>query len=129
MQLPPIPTDRPVFESAIATYWMEEGILISLSKNIKRTVALIQENMTVVQGITGGRPVPLLIYLTSSPMPDKETRQFSTEALPVIYSAMAMISKPGLASFIMRLLFRFQKPPIPMKVFDDPAEARAWLKQ
>jgi hypothetical protein len=41
---------------------------------------------------------------------------------------MAMISKPGLAQFIMNLLFAFQPPPIPMKHFTDVDEARAWLK-
>lgn len=128
MQLPPVPNDRPVYESSIATYWFEDGILISRSKNVKRTVALIRENVAVVQQITGNRPAPLLIYLTSSPMPDKETRQYSTEMLPVIYSAMAMVSKPGLAQFIMKLLFRFNAPPIPMKIFSDAGAAKLWLQ-
>ncbi|MEP6747418.1 MAG: hypothetical protein ABJB86_06815 [Bacteroidota bacterium] len=41
--------------------------------------------------ITGGKKVPLLIYLCNSPVPDKETRKFSAEQLPNIYAAMAMI--------------------------------------
>ena len=51
-------------------------------------------------------PVPLLIYLANSPIPDKQTRKFSTEQLPVIYSAMAMVCKPGLSKFIMNTGFR-----------------------
>jgi hypothetical protein len=73
--------------------------------------------------------MPLLIYLANSPVPDKETRKFSTEQLPVIYSAMAMVSKPGLAKFIMNILFKFKAPPIPMKSFTDDKEAKEWLKQ
>jgi hypothetical protein len=42
---------------------------------------------------------------------------------------MAMVSKPGLAQFIMNILFRFNKPPIPMKSFTNDAEAKEWLKQ
>jgi hypothetical protein len=42
---------------------------------------------------------------------------------------MAMVSKPGLAKFIMNLLFRFKPPPIPMKSFVNDKEARGWLKQ
>jgi hypothetical protein len=61
-------------------------------------------------------------------VPDKATRAFSKEQLPIIYSAMAMVSKPGLSSFIMKLLFKFQKPPIPMKSFTDDKEAMDWLK-
>ncbi|MDB5011800.1 MAG: hypothetical protein JWQ25_2 [Daejeonella sp.] len=124
-----MPTDRETFEGEIATYWFDDGILVSLSKSIKRTVGSIAGNVALVKKITGNKPVPLLIYLKNSPIPDKETRKFSTEQLPIIYKAMAMVSKPGLASFIMTILFKFQKPPIPMKSFTDYKEAKNWLKQ
>src|SRR4051812_12314676 len=124
-----IPTDRQVFEGEIATYWFEDGVLVSLSKSIKRTVRNITGNVTLVKQITGNKPVPLLIYLSNSPVPDKDTRKFSTEQLPVIYSAMAMVSKPGLARFIMNILFRLKPPSIPMKSFTDDKEAKEWLKQ
>ena len=123
------PKDRQTFEGEIATYWFEDGILVSLSKSIRRTVENITGNVALVKGLTGDKPVPLLIYLSPSPVPDKKTRQFSTTQLPVIYSAMAMVSKPGLARFIMNILFRLKPPPIPMKSFTDDQEAKEWLKQ
>jgi hypothetical protein len=114
----------------IADYELKEsGILVSYSKPIKRTVPLISANVELVKKITGGRPVPLLIYLCDSPVPDKEPRKLSTEKLPEIYSAMAMVSKAGLSAFIMKILFKFQKPPIPMKSFTDDQEAEKWLNQ
>ncbi|MCB0092451.1 MAG: hypothetical protein KDE54_31400, partial [Caldilineaceae bacterium] len=123
-----IPTDRPHFESEIATYWFEDdGILVSLSKDVKRTVENIAANVALVKRITDNKRAPLLIYLTNSPVPDKATRQFSTAQLPTVYTAMAMIADRGLTKLIMNLLFRFQSPPIPMKNFTDIAEARAWL--
>ena len=124
-----IPADRQTFEGEIATYWFDDGILVSLSKNPKRTVAKIADNVALVKKITNNKRVPLLIYLTDSPVPDKETQKFSREQLPNIYTAMAMISEPGLAKFIMNLLFRLQSPPIPMKNFTDEKEAKEWLKQ
>jgi hypothetical protein len=124
-----LPTDKKIYEGEIATYWMEEGILVSNSKSPKRTVEKIKENMTLVKSITGNKIVPLLIFLSSSPVPDKETRKFSAAQLPNLYSAMAMVSKPGLAKLIMNMLFRFKAPPIPMKTFSDESEAREWLKQ
>ena len=123
------PTDRPVYEGEIATYWFDDGILVALSKSPMRTVANITGNVALVKQLTKNRRVPLLIYLSNSPVPDKETRRFSTTQLPVIYSAMAMVSKPGLAKFIMNILFRFKPPPIPMKSFTDAAAAKAWLQQ
>jgi len=124
-----IPTDRPVIEGEIASYWFEEGILVSLSKSPRRTVENITSNVALVKKITGNKRVPLLIYLSNSPVPDKATRKFATEQLPVIYSAMAMVSKPGLAKFIMNILFMLTPPPIPMKSFTDDSAAKEWLKQ
>jgi hypothetical protein len=100
------PTDRQTWEGEIATYWFDDnGILVSLSKSILRTVENISSNVTLVRSITNNKPVPLLIYLANSPIPDKQTRKFSTEQVSVIYSAMAMVCKPGLSRFIMNILF------------------------
>lgn len=127
--MPSIPTDRPVTEGEIATYWFEDGILVSLSKSTLRTVEKIAANVALVKQLTGNKPVPLLIYLAKSPVPDKATREFSRKKLPEIYSAMAMVSEPGLAQLVMRMVFAFQKPPIPTKSFTDAMRAKEWLKQ
>src|SRR5262245_33882900 len=103
-------------------------VFVSRSKSIKRTVANITAKVALVKQITNNTPVPLLIYLSNSPVPDNETRRFSTEQLPHVYTAMAMISEPGLARLIMNLLFKLQLPPIPMKHFTDERKAIAWLK-
>ncbi|QEC68955.1 STAS/SEC14 domain-containing protein [Panacibacter ginsenosidivorans] len=124
-----IPPGVKTVEGEIATYWFNEGILVSLSKSTKRTVENIKNNVALVKQITHNKRTPLLIYLSNSPVPDKETRKFSTEQLPVIYSAMAMVSKPGLSKLIMNMLFKFKPPPIPVKSFTDDKEAKEWLKQ
>ena len=124
------PTDRETWKGEIATYWFDDnGILVSLSKSILRTVENISSNVKLVRSITDNKPVPLLIYLANSPIPDKQTRKFSTEQLPVIYSAMAMVCKPGLSKFIMNILFGIKPPPIPMKSFTNDKVATEWLKQ
>ena len=86
-----IPTGRQIWEGEIATYWFDDGILVSLSKSPRRTVDSISRNVALVKEITNNKPVPLLIYLADSPVPDKATRKFSTEQLPVVYKAMAMV--------------------------------------
>jgi len=123
------PTGVQTFDGEIATYWFEDGILVSLSKSVRRTVENISGNVALVKKITNNKKVPLLIYLKNSPIPDKETRKFSTEQLPNIYLAMAMISTPGLATLIMNILFRFKPSPIPIKSFTDEQAAKEWLKQ
>ncbi|MDI3322262.1 STAS/SEC14 domain-containing protein [Pinibacter soli] len=122
------PPDIQLIHGEIADYYLDnDGILYSYSKSILRTVDNIAANVELVKQITGNKKVPLLIYLKNSPVPDKATRKFSTEQLPNIYTAMAMVSKPGLAQFIMKILFRLKPPPIPMKSFTDDKEAREWL--
>ena len=109
-------SDNQLIEGEIADYLLtDDGILISYSKSILRTVENITSNVALVKKITNNKKVPLLIYLKNSPVPDKETRKFSTEQLPQIYTAMALVSKPGLSQLIMKILFKFQNPPIPIK--------------
>lgn len=110
-------------------YYSPEGILYSYSKPPKRTIKNISENIALVKQITCGKKVPLLIYLSKSPVPDRETRKFSAEQLPNVYTAMAMVSNGGLAQFIMNILFKFKQPSIPIKSFGDDKEAKEWLMQ
>jgi hypothetical protein len=125
-----IPENTTLIKGEIADYRLgQDGILYSYSKSTLRTVQSITDNIALVKKITHNKTVPLLIYLTNSPVPDKATRKFSTEQLPNVYKAMAMVSKPGLAQLIMRILFKFQSPPIPMQSFSNDREAREWLKQ
>ncbi len=120
----------PHIKGEIADYrWDNDGILYSYSKDPIRTVKNISENIALVKRITDNKRVPLLIYLINSPVPNKETRKFATEQVPDVYTAMAMVSKPGLAKLIINILFKLKKPPIPMKSFTDDKQAREWLKQ
>ncbi|KQS41609.1 STAS/SEC14 domain-containing protein [Pedobacter sp. Leaf194] len=123
-------TENNLIEGEIADYLLtDEGMLIAYSRSVLRTVESISRNVDLVKRITNNKPAPLLIYLKTSPIPDKETRRISAKKLPEIYTAMAMVSKPGLAQFIMRILFKFQNPPIPMKSFTDDKKAMEWLKR
>ena len=129
MEMIQLPTDREVWESAIAHYWWDEDILISRSKAVLRTVPIMEENAALIKRISGGKPVKLLIYLVNSQRPDKATRNFSAQVLPELYSSMAMIADDKLVILIMRLLFALKPAPIPMRSFTDSNAAKKWLKQ
>lgn len=124
------PTDKQTFEGELATYWFDNnGILVSLSKNPKRTVTNTTDNFALVKRIANNKKVPLLIYLSKSSAPDKQTREFVAKELPNVYTAMAMVSKSGLGTIIMNFLFKLNPPTIPMKNFTDDTQAKEWLKQ
>lgn len=125
-----LPNNVPLIKGEIADYYYDSrGILYSYSKSMQRTVENISNNIALVKEITGNKKVPLLIYLTNSPVPDKATRRFSTEQLPHVYTAMAMVSKPGLSKLIMNILFRLKAPPIPIRSFGNDVQAKEWLQQ
>lgn len=119
----------PLLTGEIADYRFDGQILYSYSKPVLRTVENIRSNVALVKQITGNRVVPILIYLSKSPVPDKATRRFATSQLPTIYSAMAMVSESGLSQLIMKILFSFSKPPIPMRSFSSDSAGLEWLKE
>jgi len=124
------PLKSELVKGEIADYYLnEEGVLFSYSKTVVRTVKNISENLELVKGITGGRKVPLLLYVKPSPMPDKATRKYSAEHVADNYSAMAMVSDSGVGNTILRLLFSIKKSPIPIKVFSDDTAALNWLRR
>lgn len=124
------PTDREIFEGELAAYWFDnDGILVSLSKNPQRTVTNTTDNFALVKRITHNKKVPLLIYLSKSSAPNRQTREFVAKELPNVYTAMAMVSKSGVGTIIMNFLFKLKSPAIPMKNFTDDIQAREWLKQ
>jgi len=52
------PKDKEIFEGEIATYWLDDdGILISLSKSLRRTVANIRANIALVRHVTSNKIV------------------------------------------------------------------------
>lgn len=125
-----IPENIECIKGEIADYWYgKDGILYSFSKSPKRTIQNITDNVALVKKITGGKKVPLLIYLSNSPVPDKATQAFARQQLAEVYKAVAMISETGLSKLIMNALFKFNPPPVPIKSFSDEKEAKKWLKQ
>lgn len=112
----------------IADYEMrEDGILVSYSKPVKRTKELIERNALLLAS-NFNCPVPVVVHICKSPVPDKVARIASNQYLPINYSKMAMVSEPGLAQFIMRILFKLKKPAIRMQFFQTEEDAVLWLK-
>lgn len=115
--------------SSIATYSRNGEILISRSLPVQRTVNNLQDNAEIVRSITNGKRTKVLVFLCNSPVPDKSARKLSAELVPQLYSAMALVSKPGLAQLVMKMVFAFQNPGIPVKIFTDSETAIIWLRK
>lgn len=125
-----IPENIEKFEGKLGTYWFDEdGILHSVSNKILRTMENVSANINLIKRISNNTPVCILVYLSRSPQPDKQTRDFVAQQLSSIYKAMAIVSNSSLGSFVINFIFKFQKPSIPMRTFANEKDAKEWLKQ
>ncbi|AFD08944.1 SpoIIAA family protein [Solitalea canadensis] len=125
-----IPENVERFEGELGTYWFDEnGILCSVSNKILRTLDNVKSNINLIKKISNNTPVCILVYLSRSPQPDKQTRDFVAQQLSSIYKAMAIVSNSSLGSFVINFIFKFQKPSIPMRTFSNEEDAKEWLKQ
>ena len=77
------PKDKQIIKGEIADYYFDGKVLVSISKGVKRTVENIGRNVELVKSITNNTPIPLLIYLADSPVPDKATRAFLKNNCPL----------------------------------------------
>lgn len=112
----------------LADYSMgTDGILTAYSHSTRRTVESVTRNLALVKTITGGKRVPLLLFVVDSPVPDAETRRFSAKKVGENYCAMAMVCRPGLGALVLRMVFGMKSSPIPTRIFTDPDKAKNWL--
>lgn len=122
-----IPTDRKTVESEIMHCWLEDELLVFWEKPVRATLENINRHRILVSELTGGRRMPLLIYLKATPRPDRETRLDAAKGLVRHYTAIALVSSPELAVETIRLFYLDQSD-IPVQNFTDDWAAKEWLK-
>lgn len=123
-----IPSDRKTVESEIMHCWLEDDLLIFWEKPVRATLENISRHRELVDELTNGRRLPLLIYLKATPRPDRETRLEAAKGLVKHYTAIALVSSPELATEMIRL-FYLDQTDIPVQNFTDDWAAKEWLKQ
>ncbi|MFM2135998.1 MAG: hypothetical protein RL021_1398 [Bacteroidota bacterium] len=122
--------NQELIRGELADYSMgSDGILTAYSHSTRRTVESITRNLALVKTITGGKRVPLLLFLVDSPIPDAETRRFSAKKVGENYCAMAMVCRPGLGALVLRMVFGIKSSTIPSRIFTDSEKAKNWLLQ
>lgn len=125
------PENAEIFEMPTSTMWFDEnGILCSIAKKVpQQTVEEAKRAMEEFRKITGGEKVCLLSDSTDSPPADKELRDYAAEAIPEVVKAVAIMSRSAVGKMAANLFFSIKKQPYPVKMFNDEAEAKEWLKQ
>lgn len=108
----------------------EDGILCSVSKKAPpQTLAQAKKSVEDFKKLTGGKKVCLLTDNTHSTAPDKEMRDYVAQVMPDLVNAIAIMSNSAAGRMVANLFFSIKKQPYPIKMFDDEAKAKEWLKQ
>jgi hypothetical protein len=125
-----IPADREIFDRSSATFWFDnDGILNAVSKNVPRNLETVKSNGDFLNSLLKGQKVCCLYDTTLAGPMSTESRAFVKKQLPDLYKAVAIITKSAVGKMFGTVIYALMPPYIPVKMFNDEAEARNWLKQ
>ncbi|MBL7981402.1 MAG: hypothetical protein JNL52_06275 [Flavobacteriales bacterium] len=124
-----IPKGMRTWDGELATYWMEDGVLVALLNNAERTVSTVTGSIALVKEITGGRRVPVLMLGGGRVESTREAERLSNEQSPLVYSAMAWIRGGWISRWTVNRSFKRTPDALPRRVFGTKEEALAWLRK
>lgn len=126
-----LPQDAKVYEFTNSDMWFDEdGILWSVSKMAPpQTVEQARQDLERLRSMIGDKKVCMLADVTHSTETTREMREFAAEELPKFTKAIAMVSGSALGKMFANLFFRIKSQPYPVKMFNNPEDARSWLQQ
>lgn len=118
-------------ETSAASYHIENNILIMRAKqDANFTLEVTIEGIEARKKLLEGRKFPVLIDMRLMFQVAEEAREYSaTKETTELYLAMAILSGKSLpAKLIGNFFIKFNKPPIPTKMFKSEKKALAWLE-
>lgn len=125
-----IPEDVKLFETPIATYWVDDdGILYGINKNVERTLEHYQDTMELFQSLMKNGEKLCLITDASNAFPlNKEVSDFVSTELHKYIKAGAIITTVPLSATLTKTFLRLIFSGLPLRLFQDVEDAQKWLK-
>jgi hypothetical protein len=111
--------------------WLDEdGIMITINTSAIHTREDAIVNMKITSEAGKGIPRPFLIDLTSVRSMSKAAREeYVKPGSENIINAVALLTTSNIGRMVGNLFIGFNKHIVPIKLFNDAAEAKAWLLQ
>lgn len=121
--------DPPVAMGAIVTFG-PDGIMDADFRHCGRiTLAVAKVAHERHLALCPDRMVPVLIRGNHVGGADYGAQRFMSSASVVrTFAALAFVTRSFLERHLARLFLMYHRPPYPVRVFDDEAEARDWLR-
>lgn len=122
-----IPAGTRTWEGELATYWMQDGVLVALPHDVERTARNVKAAIELVKEITGGKRVPVLMHRGAAVDATDDALKLSAEQFPLVYSAMAWIQQGAISRWFANR--RYKSAAVPSRVFASGEEAMEWLRK
>jgi len=123
------PDKAALHESELATFWFDEhGILCASIKPVDPTLQKVMAHYELIRVISDDKKVCLLSNSSSAKLLDAETRRFIEDQQLIRFKAIAVLSDNAVGKVNTAIFKNINKQAIPIELFSDEDEARAWLK-
>jgi len=109
--------------------WLDAGVLCVEQVGIQ-TYEAACVNVAASQKVAAGRRLPMLVDMSKVTTITREARErYASPGNQETISACAIVVGSRLNRFIGNFFIGLNKAPVPTRLFDTPADARAWLMQ
>lgn len=117
-------------ECSTSTFTLDKSGIIYSNPNpeFEGKIDLLKamESVNAMKDLCDGTPKPIIGYMADQVITD-EAREYFLDNVYV--SCAALIANSFVARMMANLIMNFKKPPIPVRLFKDEAEALEWIKE
>ncbi|MFA7272937.1 MAG: hypothetical protein WC044_03665 [Crocinitomicaceae bacterium] len=118
-----------VIENHFASLYVDaDGVLVSKVKKDICTLEELDENYIHLKTIAKGNHVCGFMDGAQLRNFDKDDVAYMEREFPKIYKALAITTNSRLAKIKAFFAFRILQTKIPVRIFSNPTDAKAWLK-
>jgi hypothetical protein len=118
-----------IFETEIATLWLDNEVLYLVTKKTIRTEANLRATLNTIDNITKGKKICLLSEVSNlQPYDPKVPKDMLFKELGKYFKAMAFVSCTPLGKMTSHVHL-LRKHSCPAKFFENIGEATEWLEK
>lgn len=112
-------------------FFLDQNILVSeILPNIDFTLEELEKNNEYRRNLIGENQVCFLVDIRNIKSINYETREAARkEAESGLYIAIALLVENSVSKLIAGIALGFNKPNVPIKIFDNQEQAVSWLNE
>ena len=123
-------TERPEITHEKFRIWLRTDGLVEIAwvPHVPSGLEDAIASIAAMTELTGGRPAPLMVDTTHAGPQDRAARMEYIHRQGIV-TAVALIVGNPLSRMMATFFINVSKPEVPVRLFEDEAQAVAWLKE